>query len=39
MKLKLALACALSVLPLEPVHANLIELTARPLARADEVIE
>jgi len=30
MKLKLALACALSVLPLEPVHANLIELTARP---------
>jgi len=30
MKLKLAFACALSVLPLEPVYASPIELTARP---------
>lgn len=30
MRLRLAFACALSLLPLEPVYANLIELTARP---------
>jgi hypothetical protein len=30
MKLKLAFACALSVLPLESVYATPIELTARP---------
>jgi hypothetical protein len=30
MKLKLAVACALSLLPLEPAYAVPIELTARP---------
>jgi hypothetical protein len=30
LKLKLAFACALSVLPLEPVYADLTELTTRP---------
>jgi hypothetical protein len=30
LKLRLAFACALSVLPLEPVYAGPIELTARP---------
>ena len=36
MKLKLAFACALSALPIEPVCAELIELTARP-GSADSV--